>query len=328
MKIHSVKLVLDKDYFEPGEKVTGKLQVKSHDQNWGNEGKVFIKFYDKLNIEWVEEEITIEDPNRVYTNFSRPFQIDYEVLFDKTKVVQEAKEDDDFVFSYPIDFQLLDNLQGTQTLRNAKCQYFIKAYLTHDELAAKNYINGVNVFDQFFKSLNHTYIKQEVVVRLLLMHISPNLSDKHTFEAKSGFIKVIVTLPKLIYHRNETVELHLKIENESKSVEKLSLHKIGFKLFQVLKLTSKQPVERIRLFEYLINHSNRKNVHQNTADGIILEEFIQIPKDLPSSSSRSDVTRAKQNPIRVNYKISLQFWKSLFFDELDVNIPILVDPEA
>jgi hypothetical protein len=53
MRIHEVKIVLDKDFFYSGSKVTGRLLVKAVDQNWGQEGKVFLKFYDRLDLEWV-----------------------------------------------------------------------------------------------------------------------------------------------------------------------------------------------------------------------------------------------------------------------------------
>jgi hypothetical protein len=330
MKVHDVKIVLDKDVYLAGEKVTGKLVVKTSEQNWGKQGKAFVKFYDKLDIEWVEDEvISVGVTKRAYSNFRKPFQLNIETFFDKSNAVLTTKDtEQDFIFSYPFEFELPEKLQGTLNVRNAKNQYFIKAYLTDDDAIAKHYQQGVNVFDELFKSLTHTYAKQEVIIHNQLA-LLPELNEQHVFEAKSSFIKVTVTLPKLIFHRDETLPLRLCIERaDDKNKSPLDLHKIGFKLFQVVKLVAHLPTEKVRLFEHLVSHSSRKSVHQNSANGIIVEEFIQIPKDIPPSSSRSDAARSKQNPIRINYKISLEFWKNFLVDDLDVNIPILVDPEA
>ena len=38
MKIHNVKLVLDKEVFYSGENVTGQLEVSTSDKKWANEG--------------------------------------------------------------------------------------------------------------------------------------------------------------------------------------------------------------------------------------------------------------------------------------------------
>lgn len=335
MKIHDVKIVLDKESFHAGEKVTGKLVVKTSDANWGKDGKAFVKFYDKLDIEWVEDEmVSVGVTKRAYSNFKKPFQVNIETFFDKNQAVLVTKDNEaDFFFEYRFEFELPKRLQGTQNVRNARNQYFIKAYLTHDDAVALHYQKGANVFDEFFKGLNHTYAKQEVVIHNELAQYE-SLNEKQVFEAKSNHIKVTVTLPKLVYKRGETVQLHLNIERNTeadKHTGPISLHKISFKLFQVLKLAAVVPMERVRLFEHLISHSNRKDVNQNTTNGIILEEFVQVPNDLPSSSSRSipnDANKIKLNPIRINYKISLEFWKNFLVDDLDVNIPILVDPEA
>jgi hypothetical protein len=40
MKIHDVKIILDKEFFFVGEKVTGKLVVKTKHENWKEEGNI------------------------------------------------------------------------------------------------------------------------------------------------------------------------------------------------------------------------------------------------------------------------------------------------
>ena len=349
MKIHDVKILLDKEFYLAGEKVTGKLMVKTKNENWKEEGifltnetlfkqiftkifigKAFVKLFDKLDIEWVEDEmISVGVTKRGYTNFQKPYQLNIEKFFDKNNVSITSPNDNqgDYILNYPLEFDLPEDLLGTQNVRNAKNQYFIKAYLTNDESIAKHYQKGVNVFNEFFKSLNHTYTAHEVIIRKQVADLPQNNNEERLFEAKSSHFKVRVSLPKQVYHRGEKIQVNLIIEHTDENKHALSLHKIGLKFFQVLKLKALNPVERVRLFEHLISHSSHKNVTQNTENSIVVEEFIEIPKDIPSSSSRSDTTKMKTNPIRVNYKISLQFWRNIMFDELDINIPVLVDPE-
>ena len=304
-------------------------------KNFILKGKVFVKFFDKLDIEWVEDEmISVGVTKRGYTNFQKPFQLNIEKFFDKNDVniLEPVDHHGDFTFNYPLEFDLPADLLGTHNVRNAKNQYFIKAYLTHDEATAKHYQQGVNIFNEFFKSLNHTYAAKEVFIHKKLTNLPENNDETRSFEAKSNHLKVIVSLPKQIHHRGEKIQINLKIEHSSdddKTKHPLHLHKIGFKLFQVLKLKARHPVEKQRLFEHLVCHTSHKNVTENSENsGFVVEEFIAIPQDIPASSSRSDSEQVKANPIRINYKISLQFWKNILFDELDINIPILVDPEV
>ncbi len=113
---------------------------------------------------------------------------------------------------------------------------------------------------------------------------------------------------------------------------------MAFKLFQVSKLRSSIPRDRTRLFEELLAHSSRKALHENFTNKIVVNEFIQIPENVRSSTTRNEnyeeitqgenlISQVKKNPIRVNYKISLEFWRNFLVDELDINIPLLVDPE-
>jgi hypothetical protein len=223
------------------------------------------------------------------------------------------------------------DLLGSQHVRNAKNQYFIKVYLTNDEYTAKHYQHGVNVFNEFFKSLNHTYTVHEVIIRKRVLELPENNNETRVFEAKSNHLKVIVSLPKQTYHRGEKIKLNLALHHSDtdKNKHPLHLHKIGFKLMQVLKLKALHPVEKVRLFEHLVSQSSHKNITENSENGIFVEELIEIPKDIPSSSSRCDISdQVKSNPIRINYKISLQFWKNILFDELDINIPVLIDTEV
>jgi hypothetical protein len=335
MKIQDASIVLNKPVFYTSETVTGKLVIKTQDPNLGKHGIVFLKLYDKLDIEWAEDEmVSVGITRRSYNNFKKPFQLNLEVLLDHKNVVTVSEDDDEYKFEYPFEFQLPEQLQGRLVLKYAKCQYFIKAYLTNDESTGKHYREGVNVFDEFFKSLNHTYAKEEVVI-LNKTSFLPPICEKHVVEAKSPRYKVTVTLPKIIFSRGENIHVRLEIahvdENDSSTID---LHKVGFKLFQVVKLTSFYPRERQRLFENLISHSSRKHLKGPNGQAVILEEFMVIPKELASSSSRNVVvvgmrneSRSHLNPIRVNYKINFEIWRNFLVDELDVNVPILIDPE-
>ena len=327
MKIHEVKIVFDKDVFFVGGKVTGKLIVKTKEENWGEEGKAFVKIYDKLDIEWIEDEmVTVGITKRAYTNFQKPFQLNIEKILDKSNVITGMPDNHGYYsFAYPFEFELPNILLGTLNVLNAKNQYFMKAYLTHDESIAKHYQEGVNVFGEFFKSLNHTYTKQEVFIPTKISDLS-EFNGTRIFEAKSTHLKMTVSLQKIAFHRGDKIDLLIKVERVEEDNKRLDLHKIGFKLFQVVKLKAQIPHSKERLFENLIAHSSLKNVHQNSENGIEIKESIQIPKDIPSSSSRIDIGKTKLNPIRVNYKLSLQLWKNVLVDDLDINIPILVDP--
>lgn len=344
MKIQAAKILFDKSYFNSGEKLTGKVSIETQDGHWSKNGKVFLKLYDKLDIEWTEDEmISVGVTQRSYNNFQKPFQLNMDILLDKSNcVIVEDDSIENFKFEYPFEFQLPTKLQGTLYLKHAKCQYFIKAYLTNDESVSKHYIENVNVFDELFKILNHTYAKEEITI-YNRKTILPVLSDhRHVVEAKSPHYHVTVSLPKIQFNRDETIDLRVIIQHAPKEDgsfhrTELEVHKVGFKLFQVIKLTSRIPRERTRLFDVLLSHSSRKHLKENTGESIVLEEFIPIPNDIASSSSRSVEPRQtsnseqslkQYNPIRVNYKISLEFWRNFLIDELDINIPILIDPEA
>lgn len=336
MKTHDIKIELDKESFNAGDKVTGKVDIITNDQSWSEYGKVLVALYDKLDIRWIEDEVGVTSASkRAYSNFKKPFQVNQHEIFTRSGAIlmqgDSNREEDVYLYEYKFEFELPKGLQGTLNVENAHNQYFIKAFLIHNETMELLYQQGMSIFDEIFKSLNPNSVKKEVIVHNQLAQYETT-NQEQTFKAQSNRIKAIVKLPKLIYKRDETVPINLNIEHfEVDDERKLNFHKISFKIFQVLKLSANEPIERVRLFENLIAHSSRKSVHQNTKNGILIEEFIKIPNDIPSSTSRnvSDGTnRIQLNPIRVNYKLSIEFWKNFLFDELDINIPILVDPEA
>jgi hypothetical protein len=156
----------------------------------------------------------------------------------------------------------------------------------------------------------------------------------YLIEAKSSQIAVTVTLPKKAFARGETIDARVVVKNIDDSEKHLDLHKVGFKIFQLVKLLSSAPVVKTRLFEHMVTHSSRKRLTKNFEDSIVIDEHVQVPKDIPPTSSRyishsseDDTKKVLVNPIRINYKLSIEFWTNFFNDELEVNIPILIDPE-
>ena len=51
MKIHDVKIVLDRELYYVGEKLTGKLVVKTNRANWKEEGE-YILYIQKICKYW------------------------------------------------------------------------------------------------------------------------------------------------------------------------------------------------------------------------------------------------------------------------------------
>jgi hypothetical protein len=329
MRIHQVKIVLDKDFFYSGSAVTGRLLVRA-DEHWGKDGKVFLKFYDKLDIEWSEDEIvTVGVVKRSFSAFRQPYKVNVELFLNGKHVTTNCEGKNDYRFLYPFEFNLPKNLLATVNLKNAKCHYFIKAYLTTDETISKHYLSGVNIFDQFFKTLNHTYCKQEVVVCNPPAPL-PGIFEKHMFEARSKHLKVAVRLPKLIYSRGETIKVTCNIDHVDPIDKKhpINLHKIAFKLYQTTKLFAKDPYPKSHIFNTMIMHKSHKHVHEVNSNDVVLEEYIHIPKDIPCSNTRSLANEEIRHRILITYKLSLEFWKNIMVEELDIDIPLLIDPEA
>ena len=52
----------------------------------------------------------------------------------------------------------------------------------------------------------------------------------------------------------------------------------------MVKLTSDEPYEKIKLFDNLIVHKSRKGLSNNHGTSIIVDESIEIPQDAPCTS--------------------------------------------
>jgi hypothetical protein len=365
MKIEEFKIELDSVVYFAGEKITGRLIIRSNDQHLDKNANACVKFYDKLEIEWLENEIiSFDSMKRGYANRKKPFEINHEVFFDRQHVFilydddkQRVSEDSDdnnethYTFAYPFEFQLPSRLQGTINIPNAKCNYYMKAYLTDDAAVSQHFQKSINALSAFIKTLRHTYCKQHVIIFNRVNIPNEIVNQKHVYEANSPNMHVVVTLPKLVYSKGELVIFHINIANRDRSKEKFEVHKLAIKLNQMVKLTSDEPYEKVRLFDNLISHKSRKSLAQNCGNCITIDESIEIPKDVPCTSTRTvnlekirhedDETGTGDNhperqrsfikkflnPIRVNYKLNLEFWKNFLVDELDIKIPLLVDPE-
>lgn len=334
MKIEDVKIILDKEVYLVGERVTGKVEIKSQSAEvWAQHGRVLVKFYDDLNIEWsADDTLGINKLKKmIYSHKKKSYQVDMSTVLE----LKDAIKQDEVTYLYPFNFQLPNKLQGTINVHHAKCKYFIKCYLSDDINVYNHYSHDTNIFDEMFKKLHHTYCKKEVIVHNRTGITSNGIEQKKElkYEAKSNVFKVIITIPKTEFLRGETFKMHVMIDVlEFKELNEM--FKVSFKIIQLVKLLSTTPSSKTRLFENLVSHFNRKHLQINTERGIILEEFILIPKDIPSTTTRSvdEVTiesgeKQVVNPIRINYKLSIEFWEYFYGSSLDINIPILVEPE-
>jgi hypothetical protein len=352
MKVKEFSIKLDKDHFQSGEKVTGKIVAHTEDPNLGDQAKIFLKFYDKLNIEWDEHQ-THSIYTRVFSTLRKPFQVNVEEFYDKKNVsVMTIKHDNEYdtgilEFTYTFAFQLPEFLQGTIKLPNASCNYFIKAYLTDDASVSLHYQKGVNVFETFFKSLNHTYCKEEVKIGNKIMEPSSIIPQVQRYETQSSNYKVLLTLPKGVFFSDELMHVHVEIEhaNPSEKTEILKLHKVSFKLFQYCKVYAEKPYRKSNLFYYMISHSSKKTFENCYADSsiknkLIIDEQILIPKNILSTTSKRfneniDVDYFDEpeddellvNGIRINYKLGVEIWRNIFVEDAEINIPIMINPE-
>jgi hypothetical protein len=336
MKIEDIKIVLSKDVHQAGESIDGQIVVKtSACDKWPDNGKALIKFYDDLNMEWqANEMVGIYGVTRhLYYNKQRPYKLNQSTILDKNNLTRAKHEEN--VFYYSFKFQLPDRLLGTIDINHARSKYFIKCYLSNDDETLRHYIEDVNVFNEFFKSLNHTYCKKEIIIHNKLAPLEITNKEDLRFEAKSSLFKVEVVIPKNVFSRGETIKIHALVESNDDEVLS-EMHKISFKLLQLVKLKALNPIPRTTLFENLIVHQKRKNIHHNVENGIVLEEYLQIPKEILSTSSRQPMTYfsydtinplIEVNPIRINYKLSIEFWKHFFYSELEINVPLIIDPE-
>jgi hypothetical protein len=350
MKIKEFLIKLNKESFLSGECVTGQVIVRTSDENFGQEAKVFLKFYDHLNIEWDDHQAhTIF--NKIYTKIKKPFQVDFEEFFDKNnvsamKIIHKNENENPVLeFSYDFEFQLPDFLQGTIDLPNAKCSYFIKAYITDDFSVSSHYKKGVNVFEEFFKSLSHTYCKEEVKIYNKLLLPSTITPKYHKYQTQSQHYRITITLPKETFFSDEIMRVHVEIEhsNPNDVDQAINLHKVSFKLFQFCKVYSEKPYRKSNLFNYLILHTKRKTFDEYCFkdNKIVIDEEILIPKNLLSTTSRrcnenidvdyydeEDDDNIIFDVIRINYKLGVEFWRNFLMEDSEINIPVLINPEA
>lgn len=350
MKVKEFSIKLNKENFISGECVTGQVIVRTVDPNFGDEAKVFLKFYDNLNIEWDDHQAhTIY--TRVFSKIKKPFQVDFEEFFDKNnvsvmKIIHKNENESPILeFTYDFQFQLPDFLQGTIKLPNANCSYFIKAYLTDDFSVSSHYKKGVNVFEEFFKSLQHTYCKEEVKIFNKLLppsSITPRCQMYHT---QSQNYRITITIPKETFFSDEIMRVHVEIEhsNTNDQDQSIKLHKVSFKLFQFCKVYAEKPYRKSNLFNYLISHSKRKTFDDQKFKNnkIVIDEEILIPKNILSTTSRrcnenidvdyydeKDDDNVLLDVIRINYKLGVEFWRNFLMEDSEINIPVLINPEA
>lgn len=347
--IKELKLVFDKEEYFSGDTVTGKLIVRTKNPNLRNEAKVFLKLYDKLTIEWDEHQVH-SIHTRVFKNFKKPYQLNIEEVFDKASasdmLFMGVEDHVEVEFFYSFNFQLPEILQGTIKLPFATCEYFLKAYLTDDLNVTLNYQRGVNAFEEFFKSLNQTYCKEEVKISNRLISPSNLRQTVQQYQTQSSNYRIAIIIPKKIFYSNDIIDIHAEIEhaNEDDFIETLKLHKISFKLFQCCKLHADKPFPKSHIREQFITQITKRKFDDDYEDNekrikIVINQQFLIPPNLLSTTSKRiiedvDVVERdmladqhKFNCIRIDYKLGIEFWKNMFNLDSELDIPIMINPE-
>ena len=138
------------------------------------------------------------------------------------------------------------------------------------------------------------------------------------------------------------VNVVIEHANPSEIEQPLKLHKVSFKLFQFCKVYADKPQRKSNLFNYLITHTKRKSFdNQKFKHKFIIDEEILIPKNLLSTTSRRfneniDVDYYDEpddeniciNEIRINYKLGVEIWRNFLMEDSEINIPVMINPEA
>lgn len=333
MDLSNVSIQLDHPIFYSSEKVTGKVILRIREkQNWEENCRIFLKLYDDIDVEWLATANDVENITSRGTVFLRrkEYQVNEALLLDKKDI---SKSEGDTIY-WSFEFDLPEKMQGTLRVEHARCRYFIKAYLSTDESVYTHYKHNVNVSSVFFRSLDHKFAKREVIVHNRLSILQLVTSKEVVVESRTDAMKVTVKLPKSEYTRNEAFKVNIFIESLGE-VPFQSMYKIAFKLFQSVKLKANfHNNNKAKRFENLIVHTTRRFLKENLINGILVDEYVPIPREIPSSSSRhipkvtgSDLVKPHMNPFRVDYKLSIEFWITSNSSDLEINIPMLIDPE-
>jgi hypothetical protein len=263
-------------------------------------------------------------------------------------------QDRDTTFIFPFAFDLPPHLHSCIAVKHGQSHYHVKAYITDDPYVFMQFKKDMTLLDEFVSRMNHTFCKQDVqVVNARVLSNGVYTDDNQVFDAKTNNFKIFVTLPKLTFAKGEVIPIHVLIkhanDHDNDNKHHLDLHKIGFKLVEFEMLTATFPAERVRINENVIAHKKRRRLHENKSHEIIVEEDFELPKICHGSTCRiipgknhfhhlhHESNHAKhyftnlhvdsQYPIKIEYKLCLEFWKSFLKDELNINIPIAISPQ-
>ena len=309
--ICKLKIELDKDEFKSNDKITGKLLIQAYDSNIRDIGKICLKFYDELDIQWEEYMSNTLYNTSQYKTFKRPLKINDELILDPENAIAIKENDNNITefhilkhqkfyhFYLPFEFELPKFIHSTVTMPNASYAYYIEAFFVsnneyivdkHGKTGSNNncfYKTDLNIFNSILKPNE--------------LSLNPLLSQSQITEMQTPSFQISVTIPKGVFFSKETIQIKIDIEelaiafNVATSTIKtttdtkshhhhIKLNKIVFKLYQYCKIFAEEPEKKSKVFDYLIKQTTRKIIEKCDSPKISLTEDFQLPDQLFSST--------------------------------------------
>ena len=318
---YKITIELDKNEFKSNENVTGKLLIEAFDSNIKDIGKICVKFYDELDIQW-EEYVSHTLYNTIeYKTLKRPLKINSQIILDPKNAIVDTVENSvepnsykhqQHLFYLKFEFELPKFIHSTVTMPNASYAYYIEALVMNNEESVSD--KQFKLIDNFKILSNNSCFKTDVNIYNLIitpseLSLKPRLNQQQISEFQTSSFQIRATIPKLAYFSNETIPIKVDVEElaiafnvatstittttsiDTKSHHHhhhLKLNKIVFKLFQYCKINAEEPERKSKTFDYLIKQTTRKineKCDLNSTKISLTEDFV-LPDQLFSSTDR------------------------------------------
>jgi hypothetical protein len=317
-KINSLMIQLDKEEFKSNDKITGKLIIKTYDVNIKDIGRISVRFYDELDIQWEEYQSNTLYNTIQNKTYKKPFKTNIESFLETENavLVNEIDHNDAnntsechhhkhqklYEFNFMFEFNLPKFIHSTVTMPNASYAYFIEAFINSDK-----HNNSI------FKTQNHNTCKIDVNIYNEI--VTPNelllkpllFNNQQITELQTSSMQIRVVLPKRVYFSNEIIPISIDIDElaiafntatstitttttvdtKSPHHHHIKLHKIVFKLYQYCKVCAEEPEKKSKVFDYLIKQTTMKIPSEKcelSSSQMSLKENFELPDQLFSST--------------------------------------------
>ena len=314
--IYKVVIELDKDEFKSNDKITGKLLIQTHDLNIKDIGKICVRFYDELDIQWEEYQTHTLYNTVQYKTFKKPLKINIESILDPENAIYVNEIDNAHIkhhqklYEYCImfEFELPKFIHSTVTMPNASYAYYIEAFINND-YSGDRY---TKMFENF-KATSHNSYKTDVNIYNQILTpnellMKPLLNQPQITEIQTSSTQIRVTIPKRVFFSNEIIPIKIDVEElgiafntatstitttlvsefSKSSHHHIKLNKVVFKLYQYCKICAEEPEGKVKVFDYLIKQTVRKinDKCEFSSSKISLTEEFLLPDQLFSSTNR------------------------------------------